>query len=78
MDNDSELHVISERLSNASVDVLTERGAVCCYHNSDKTWALDPEGIRWETFVTHGTSTVYGENNAELAQMRDQKQLSCC
>ena len=27
---------------------------------SDKAWATDPQGVRWETFRTTGDLTVYG------------------
>ena len=79
VDDQGELDSISQRLSSAGEDVLPEQGAVCCYHQSDKSWVLDPESFRWETFVTHGTSTVYGENNPELDKMQTEKQeKSCC
>ena len=58
-----ELDTVAERLTSAGEDVLPEEGAVCCYHRADKAWVLDPENFRWETFLTHGTTTVYGEDN---------------
>ena len=41
-------------------DVVEEKGANCCYAVSDKAWATDPQGVRWETFRTTGDLTVYG------------------
>lgn len=78
VDDQTELDTISQRLSSAGEDVLPETGAVCCYHRSDKTWVLDPESFRWETFVTHASSTVYGENNPVLDKMHEEKQEKTC
>lgn len=30
------------------------------YAKSEKSWVEDPQGIRWETFLTTGESTLYG------------------
>ncbi|HXD36832.1 MAG TPA: glyoxalase/bleomycin resistance/dioxygenase family protein, partial [Rhodanobacter sp.] len=30
-----------------------------CYAHSDKFWAEDPQGVRWESFHTHGEATTY-------------------
>ena len=27
-------------------------------------WIADPDGVIWETFLTHGDATVYGDNAA--------------
>ena len=78
VDDKTELATISDRLTSAGEDVLAEEDTVCCYHQSDKAWVLDPESFRWETFVTHGSTTVYGHNNAELDEMLEKKQQSCC
>lgn len=78
VDDNTELATISERLASAGEDVLPEQNTVCCYHQSDKAWVLDPENFRWETFVTHGVSTVYGHNNTELDKMREEKPNRCC
>ena len=77
VDDKTELETISKRLADAGEDVLAEENTVCCYHQSDKAWVVDPESIRWETFVTHDTTTVYGESNPELEKMRKEKRNSC-
>ena len=56
----SALASIGERLAAADAVTLAEAGTTCCYAQSDKFWAEDPQGVRWETFHTHGTSTTYG------------------
>lgn len=55
-----ELEAITARLQAAEEELLTQEGTVCCYARSDKTWAQDPEGVRWETFRSFGRETVYG------------------
>src|SRR6476619_3682129 len=54
-----ELSEIGRRLAAADAIALTETGTTCCYANSDKYWAEDPQGLRWETFHTHGEATTY-------------------
>ena len=39
------------------------RGATtCCYAKSEKSWIEDPQGVKWETFLTTGESTTYGSD----------------
>jgi catechol 2,3-dioxygenase-like lactoylglutathione lyase family enzyme len=54
----AELEAIGERLVAADAVALAEQGATCCYAHSDKYWAEDPQGVRWETFHTHGEATT--------------------
>lgn len=53
------LATIGGRLRAADAIALTEAGTTCCYAQSDKFWAQDPQGVRWETFHTHGNATTY-------------------
>ena len=66
-DNDAELAEIGERLAAADAIALTETGTTCCYAQSDKFWAEDPQGLRWETFHTHGEATTYYAPDAATA-----------
>ena len=59
-DGEDELSEITARLKAANAATLEEANTTCCYARSDKTWVVDPSGLRWETFVTHGDSTTYG------------------
>ncbi|HVC37401.1 MAG TPA: ArsI/CadI family heavy metal resistance metalloenzyme [Gammaproteobacteria bacterium] len=56
----SELAAINARLRSAEQGLREETDAHCCYARSDKTWSTDPQGIRWESFHTHGEITTYG------------------
>ncbi|MDQ2971856.1 MAG: VOC family protein [Pseudomonadota bacterium] len=58
-DDGAELEVTGARLAAADAVALAERGTTCCYAHSDKYWAEDPQGVRWEIFHTHGTATTY-------------------
>lgn len=55
----AELEEIGARLVAADRVALAEQGTTCCYAHSDKYWAEDPQGVRWETFHTHGEATTY-------------------
>ncbi|GGF33872.1 glyoxalase [Aliidongia dinghuensis] len=55
-----ELTEVYGRLKQADGPVLEEGATVCCYARSEKSWISDPQGLAWETFLTHGDSTVYG------------------
>jgi catechol 2,3-dioxygenase-like lactoylglutathione lyase family enzyme len=58
-ENGEELEEIGARLIAADQVALAEKGTTCCYAHSDKFWAEDPQGVRWETFHTHGEATTY-------------------
>jgi len=53
------LELIGARLKSADAVSLEEVGTTCCYAHSDKYWAEDPQGLRWETFHTNGDATTY-------------------
>lgn len=55
----AELEELSRRLAAANAVALVETGTTCCYARSDKTWAEDPQGLRWETFHTFDAATTY-------------------
>jgi hypothetical protein len=54
-----ELDAIGARLNTADAVALAEKGTTCCYAHSDKFWTEDPQGVRWESFHTHGEATTY-------------------
>lgn len=66
-EDENELTEISGRLAAAEHPVLDEGTTVCCYAKSTKSWVSDPQGVAWETFFTHGESTVYGNNAPAIA-----------
>lgn len=42
----------SERLQTHGFKLINEDDVACCYAVQSKVWAADPEGNRWELFVT--------------------------
>lgn len=69
-----ELEAIGSRLAAADAVALAEQGTTCCYAHSDKYWAEDPQGVRWESFHTHGEATAY----ATPASASGAPSASCC
>ncbi len=72
-ENAGELADVYGRLEKAGRPVLEEGETTCCYARSEKSWVADPDGVVWETFLTHGEATVYGAgpSAAEVAAMKD-------
>lgn len=55
----AELDAIGRRLHAADAIALAEKATTCCYARSDKFWAEDPQGVRWESFHSFGEATTY-------------------
>ena len=67
VDDDKALDEIKTRLVAAEADVIEQRSASCCYAKSDKSWTSDPDGIIWETFLSHGQADAFGEDSLAAA-----------
>ena len=74
----AELAEVYDRLKRAERPVLDEGSTTCCYARSEKQWIADPQGVAWETFLTHGGSTVYGTEGAVAKLAASAKPGSCC
>lgn len=78
-ENESELKEVSTRLKQADLQIFNEGATTCCYAKSEKAWVVDPQGIAWETFLTTGEATVYGDDNlissSEIPMARNS---ACC
>jgi catechol 2,3-dioxygenase-like lactoylglutathione lyase family enzyme len=70
VEDETELAEVFGRLTRAESPVLEQKGTRCCYAQGDKQWIADPEGVAWETFLTRGSETVYGESGA-VAQLEE-------
>jgi hypothetical protein len=68
-EDETELAEVYDRLARAERPVVEAKSTTCCYAKSDKQWIADPQGVPWETFLTHGEATVYGEGS--LAKLRE-------
>jgi catechol 2,3-dioxygenase-like lactoylglutathione lyase family enzyme len=71
-----ELHEVYGRLQAADRPVLEEGATTCCYAKSEKSWITDPQGLSWETFLTSGESTVYGDS-VDLGPIRTASSACC-
>jgi catechol 2,3-dioxygenase-like lactoylglutathione lyase family enzyme len=63
----AEFATLRERAHAADKTVFEQPDVVCCYAQSSKAWARDPNGVSWETFVSHATSDVFGDGSARRA-----------
>ena len=61
VENNDELNEVYARLHRAGGAVIEQGQTSCCYARSEKSWIDDPAGIAWETFLTFGETTDYGD-----------------
>lgn len=62
VDTPDELLQMRNRLQNADAVATIEEGEThCCYAKSEKTWAIDPQNVVWETFHSMEQATTYGK-----------------
>ena len=71
-----ELAGVYDRLQRAGRPVLEEGETTCCYAKSEKAWTADPQGVLWESFLTTGESTIYGDDAALGPSMN--RSSACC
>lgn len=79
-ENAEELTEIGDRLQAADAIALAEQDTTCCYARSDKFWAEDPQGTRWESFHTHGDATTYYAPHEAAAKTAEKaaRGAACC
>jgi catechol 2,3-dioxygenase-like lactoylglutathione lyase family enzyme len=79
VENADELQDVYARLHKAGGNVIEQGQTACCYAKSEKAWIDDPAGISWETFLTSGESTTYGDGSGErVARIAHEKQGASC
>jgi hypothetical protein len=77
VESEAELSEVYGRLHRSGGTVIEQGQTTCCYAKSEKSWVDDPAGIAWETFLTTGESTDYGDGSGErVARVANAK--SCC
>jgi catechol 2,3-dioxygenase-like lactoylglutathione lyase family enzyme len=69
VETSEELAEVHARLKSAGRPVLEEGATNCCYAKSEKNWITDPDGVIWETFLTNGETTAYGDKPVEELAM---------
>jgi catechol 2,3-dioxygenase-like lactoylglutathione lyase family enzyme len=79
VENTDELQEVYARLREAGGNIIEQGQTACCYAKSEKSWIDDPAGIAWETFLTTGESTTYGDGTGERdVRVAHEKQGACC
>src|SRR6185436_190552 len=74
-ESSSELQEVYGRLRQAGGSILEQGQTTCCYAKSEKSWIDDPAGISWETFLTTGDATDYGNSRPQDVRVA---QAACC
>ena len=67
LDSDEELNKVHKRIEENNIESIEEKGAHCCYSESDKYWVLDPQGIPWENFHSLREIPIYGNDSSKDA-----------
>jgi catechol 2,3-dioxygenase-like lactoylglutathione lyase family enzyme len=79
VENANELQEVYARLRRAGGNIVEQGPTACCYAKSEKSWIDDPAGIAWETFLTTGENTTYGDGTGERdPRIAREKQSACC
>ncbi len=77
VDTLEELGDIQARLNQAGETTFDQPQAECCYAQSSKSWVRDPDEVAWETFVTFGQTTHYGNDTAP-GELDSDRESRCC
>jgi catechol 2,3-dioxygenase-like lactoylglutathione lyase family enzyme len=64
VETETALEEVNHRLDEAALPVAAQKGAACCYAQSDKYWTMDPQGIPWEAFHSLAEIPVFGGDSA--------------
>ena len=76
VESQDELRAVYGRLHQAGGNIIEQGHTTCCYAHSEKSWIDDPAGISWETFLTTGDATDYGDSVERGARIAHEK--ACC
>ena len=63
---------------HAETKTIEQPDTECCYAKSSKTWVHDPDGVRWEGFITHGEITRYGDGDFPDQVLKAGETSRCC
>lgn len=76
-EDETELAEVYDRLKQAERPIVEQAATTCCYAKSDKQWIADPQGVAWETFLTHEEATIYGESGS-IEKLKAATGAVCC
>ena len=77
VENPAELQEVYGRLQRAEAPTTEEGKTTCCYAHSEKSWIDDPQGVKWEAFLTTGHSAVYGRDVIR-PKSDEHSEVPCC
>jgi len=66
-DSDEALEVAQAQFESNGIKGKEDKGAVCCYKESNKYWVEDPSGMVWENYHSTGDIEVYGVDDSDTA-----------
>jgi len=58
--DDEDVSAATQRIREAGMDHLLEDETTCCYAKSNKVWATEPDGLRWEWYRVVEDSETFG------------------
>ncbi len=58
--SEDEVTTTADRLRASGMISLEEENTTCCYANSEKVWAKEPDGLQWEWYRVTGDSETFG------------------
>jgi catechol 2,3-dioxygenase-like lactoylglutathione lyase family enzyme len=62
VESDNELEALNQQFTQAALPVAAQKGAACCYSESNKYWTMDPQGIAWEAFHSLTSIPLFGDD----------------
>ncbi len=69
---------LAEQARLAELVSMTEGKVTCCYAVSDKVWAVDPDGNKWEIFHTVADADVAMNGRPEERAAAKDGEEPCC
>lgn len=79
-DSQAGLEAAMERMEAIGEPLRAQKGATCCYAQSDKGWWKDPAGMAWELFFTHGQVDEFGGSSGPRDESAEggNRRAACC
>lgn len=66
-----------ERLASGKHRHHVQGDVECCYSRSSKVWSSDPQDVKWEHFITVGSSEQF-ESGEDVDEKLWEVKSSCC
>tara|TARA_Y100000994_G_scaffold232025_1_gene218946 strand:- start:266 stop:706 length:441 start_codon:yes stop_codon:yes gene_type:complete len=80
--SEDEISATADRLRASGMISLEEEDTTCCYANSEKVWATEPDGLQWEWYRIKGGSETFGASPdfgcARRLALAQEKKGACC